>query len=257
VINQKLLDNLVQKLVYPLIIFAVIILLWQGISVCFSVNPAVLPSPLNILKSLVKNFYKQILPELIFTAKNILVGYLTALVVGFTFAAVCAQSQFLIRAISPIAVIFLLTPMMVLIPVFMVFLGFNPVIRIIVIVLQTSPIIFLNTLTGFTSITKDQKEFMAAYGCTRMQVFFKHTLFFSMPQIFSGMKLGTIISTIAAIGADFTMGKNGLGYRIKISSAMLRTDMVFATIFVAALLGIILFETISCIEQKVIVWKKK
>jgi NitT/TauT family transport system permease protein len=255
-INQKLLDKLIQKIIYPLLISSIIILVWQGVTSYFSVDPAVLPSPFNIGNVLVKGFRTQILPELLFTARTIVSAYIIAVFLGFTLAALCAQSWFLVRAVSPVAVIFLLTPMMVLIPVFMVFLGFNPVIRIIVVILQTSPIILLNTLSGFTSITREQKEFLAAHGCTKTQVFFKHTIFASMPQIFTGLKLGTIISTIAAIGADFTMGKIGLGYRIKISSAMVRVDMVFATIFVAVLFGIIFFELISFMEQKVIIWKK-
>jgi NitT/TauT family transport system permease protein len=247
----------IHKTVYPLLISVIIILVWQYITAYFSINPALLPSPFNVGSALVKSFRSQILPELLFTARTIVSGYIIAVFLGFTLAALCAQSWFLVRAVSPVAVIFLLTPMMVLIPVFMVFLGFNPVIRIIVVVLQTSPIILLNTLTGFTSITQEQKEFLSAHGCTKAQIFFKHTLFASMPQIFTGLKLGTIISTIAAIGADFTMGKSGLGYRIKISSAMVRVDMVFATILVAALFGIIFFELISYIEQKVVIWKKR
>jgi NitT/TauT family transport system permease protein len=254
--SKTLINKLIQKILYPFVISAVIILVWQWITDAFSIESTVLPNPINIWKAMTKNFNAQIFPDLVFTLKIIILGYLIAIFLGFGLAALCAQSRFLVRAVSPIAVIFLLTPMVILIPVFMVFLGFTPIVRILVVVLQTSPIILLNTLSGFTSITREQNEFLTAHGCTKSQIFFKHTLFSSIPQIFTGLKIGTIIATTAAIGADFTMGKIGLGYRIKISSAMVRVDMVFASIFVSALLGIVMFEIVSFMEQKVIVWKK-
>jgi NitT/TauT family transport system permease protein len=250
------LNETAKKIIYPLLLLAIIFILWQVAVLFLNIPPTVLPSPLSVFRALFKNFGSLILPELLFTFKNLITGYLIAIVLGFGLAAICSRSKILVRAVSPVAVMFLLTPMLVFIPIFMVLFGFSPIVRILVVILQTSPIILLNTMTGFTGIAPEQKELFAAHGCSKWQIFYKYTLFASMPQIFTGLKLGSIIATIAALGSDITMGKSGLGHRIKMSSAMVKVDMVFATIIVAALVGIIMFEAVSLIEKKVVVWKR-
>jgi len=242
---------------YPFLVFAAIIALWQLSVTVFRVPPTVLPSPLSVMTALIGNFKSAILPEMLFTLGVIVSGYAISVVVGFVMAAVCSQSRFLTRAVSPIAVMFLMTPMIIMIPILMVFFGFTTRIRVAVVVLQASPIILLNSLTGFTRAANQGRELLAAHGCSRLTGFFKFTVFRAMPEIFAGLKLGCIISVIAAIGADFTMGKVGLGYRIKMSSSVAAIDLVFATILVTALIGICMFSLIALLERKVVVWRQQ
>jgi ABC-type nitrate/sulfonate/bicarbonate transport system permease component len=248
-------DVRIKKLLYPLVLLIGLVALWQWCVVAFHLPQTALPMPAAVARALVLNFGSIILPELLFTLKIIGAGYAISVLSGFLFAAICSQSLWLARFVTPLAVMFMVTPTIILIPIFMVFLGFSPLVRVIVVALQCTPIIMLNTLAGFTAIEASQREMLSAHGCSRWQIFTKFTLFNAMPQIFTGLKLGCIISTIAALGADLAMGKIGLGYRIKISSSMVALDMVFATIIVAALVGIVMFELVCFIEKKVIVWK--
>jgi NitT/TauT family transport system permease protein len=244
-----------RTVLFPAALFAALVLLWEICVEAFGLPQTVLPSPVSVAEALAANFRSLIFPELVFTLKIIGAAYSISVLTGFLLAALCSQSRRLARSVVPIAVMFMVTPTIILIPIFMVFLGFSPAVRIIVVVLQCVPIIMLNTLTGFMSIEPHQQEMLAAHGCSRLQILTKFTLFNAMPQIFTGLKLGCVISTISALGADFAMGKEGLGYRIKMSSSMVALDMVFATIIVAALLGIVMFELVSVVEKKVIVWK--
>jgi NitT/TauT family transport system permease protein len=245
----------IRTLLFPIMLFVSLILLWEVCVLTFNLPQTILPSPISVVRALRINFRKLILPELLFTLKIIGAAYAISVLIGFTLAALCSQSRWLAKSAVPPAVMLMVTPTIILIPILMVFLGFSPIVRIIVVVLQCVPIIMLNTLTGFMSIEPQQREMLAAHGCSRWQILTKFTLFNAMPQIFTGLKLGCVISTISALGADFAMGKEGLGYRIKMSSSMVALDMVFATIIIAALVGIVLFEIVYIIERKVIVWR--
>jgi ABC-type nitrate/sulfonate/bicarbonate transport system permease component len=244
-----------KKFLYPMILSGCLVALWQWCVNFFQLPGTVMPGPLSVVRALRTNFGNIILPDLLFTLKIIAAGYAISILTGFLLAALCSQSKWLSRSIAPIAVMFMVMPTIILIPIFMVFLGFSPIVRVIVVSLQCAPIIMLNTLAGFTAMEPSHLEMLSAHGCSKWQIFTKYTFFNAMPRIFTGLKLGCIISIIAALGSDFAMGKTGLGYRIKISSSMVALDMVFATIIVAALLGIIMFEAVSFIEKRVIVWR--
>jgi NitT/TauT family transport system permease protein len=247
--------DLLKKILYPAILLAGLMVAWQACVVSFALPPTVLPAPFAVGSALVHNFKKIIMPDLFFTMKIIGTSYTISVVLGFALAAICSQSKVLTHTVTPLSVMFMVTPTLILIPIFMIFLGFRPIVRVIVVSLQCIPIITLNTLTGFTSISKSEREMLSAHGCSRWQIFTKFTVFKAMPQIFTGLKLACIISIIAALGADFAMGKIGLGYRVKVSSSMVALDMVFATILVAAILGITMFEIVSFAEKKIVTWK--
>jgi len=246
----------VKKAVYPIITFTIIITVWHIYVAAFHIPATVLPTPFAVMRALAVHWKSAILPELIFSLSIILSGYVISVSAGFILAAVCAQSKITARAVMPVAAMFLVTPMVVLIPILMVSFGFSPLIRVAVVAFQSTPIILLNTLTGFTRAEAVGHDLMAAYGCSRWRSFFKFTVYQAMPQIFAGLKLGCIISVISALSADFAMGKVGLGYRIKMSSALAAVDLVFATVLVSALVGIAMFEIVSLFERKFVVWRQ-
>ncbi|MDR1308520.1 MAG: ABC transporter permease subunit [Deltaproteobacteria bacterium] len=245
-----------KRVACPLALLSLAILAWQWSVTVFGLPPSVVPAPMAVARALRENFAAIILPDLLFTLRTVGGGYVISILAGFSLAALCAQSKWLTRSVTPVAVMFMVLPNIILIPIFMVFLGFSPLVRVIAVALQCAPIIALNTLAGFTDMEKSDRESLVAHGCSRWQIFRKYTLYKAMPQIFAGLKLGSIISIIVALGADFAMGKTGLGYRIKISSSMVALDMVFATIIVAALVGVAMFEIVSLVEKSVIVWKQ-
>jgi NitT/TauT family transport system permease protein len=96
---------------------------------------------------------------------------------------------------------------------------------------------------------------MAALGCGKWESFFRVTVPNALPQIFTGLKLGCILCTIAAMSADIFVGQGGLGYRISVSSAQSATDVAYAVIAVAAVIGVALYMLVSAVENAVVNWR--
>jgi ABC-type nitrate/sulfonate/bicarbonate transport system permease component len=111
-------------------------------------------------------------------------------------------------------------------------------------------------LSGFQTTENAKLELMRAMGASRLQTFIKVIFPNAMPQVFTGLKLGCIFSTIAAMSADLAAGKQGLGYRIQQYSSLIMTEMAFGTILIVALIGIVLFQIVLTIEKRVILWVK-
>jgi ABC-type nitrate/sulfonate/bicarbonate transport system permease component len=240
----------------PIILLVCLILLWEFFVMVSHISRTILPAPHAIFGAMKQNFIRDIFPHLLFTLRVILTGYIIAIPSGIVIAAVCSQFRLLIKAASPLIILLVVTPMITMVPLFMLWMGFDYKVRIIVVVLQATPIITLNTLSGFQTVENAKLELMRAMGSSRMQIFVKLLFPNAMPQVFTGLKLGCIFSTIAAMSADLAAGKQGLGYRIQQYSSLIMTEMAFGTILIVALIGIILFQIVLCIEKRVIIWIK-
>lgn len=245
----------IMSIIAPLTAVLIVLVIWEILVRAMNVSEKLIPAPSAIVQSLIKNFGDVIAPDLIISIKNILLGYLIAVPVGFVISAICSQFKIVTKAVTPFLIILMITPMSTLVPIFKLNLGVTPMLKVLVIVLQTAPVIALNSLAGFANPPKNNVDVLKAMGCGRWQIFFRVAVPHALPQVFTGLELGCILGTIASMGADMSVGQGGLGYRVSVYASFAATSSAFATIIIAAVVGVVLFEIVSTIEKFVVSWK--
>ena len=244
-----------KALLAPLAVLVIIIIALEiGLRV-FDVPSYVMPLPVNIFLGTIEQFHV-ILPDMLFTIKMILIGYIVAVPTGILLAAVFSQIDLVVKATRPLIICLTITPMITLIPLMTLWMGTDPNLRVIIVIIQAVPIICLNTLNGFTTVEQEKLELARSVGANKLQTFVYVTFMNAMPQVFTGVKLGCIFSTIGAIGADFVGGIKGMGTRIQFYTGMNATAVSYGCILLVALIGLILYYTVEAIERRVIIWKK-
>lgn len=253
-INKKRFEWI--NIIAPLI---VLIIIYGGLEIIIRVagiNRIVLPTPTAIIIKMSEAFVQDIWPHFIYNFKVIFLGFLCAVTLGMLLAAICSQFKILVKAISPYVILLVVTPMITLIPLMQLWLGSDPNIRILVVVIACTPIIMLNTLTGFTNVETAKLELARSMGASKLQTFTKIIFPNAMPQVFTGVKLGCIFSTIASVTADFIFGMQGLGFKVQQATKYVMTEVVYGSIILIAIIGFVLYKIVGMIEKRVIIWKK-
>ena len=239
----------------PLVVLAVIFVVCEWLAQTGRVSEYILPAPSKIVTGVIQKSPDDIAPHFFLTMRVMLIGFVSATVLGMVIAAIISQSSMLTNAITPLIIFMVITPMITLIPLLTLWLGYDPMQRVYVVIIQATPIITLNTLNGFTNLSIDKQELSKSVGCTRWQRFFKVTFMNAMPQVFTGIKLGCINATIGALSADTVSGNIGMGFKIKQYIKYNNIDMAYGCIILVALLGLITYNIIEHIEHKVVVWQ--
>ena len=240
----------------PVIAVIILLIVWEAIARIFQIPEKLLPAPTAILGALADNFADVIVKDLGISAKNIALGYVLAVPIGFIVAALAAQFKLVVRAITPVLIILMVTPMATLVPIFQADDGAPiPRSKLSSSFCRWPRLWRLTALRALPIRQKNNVDVMKVMGCGRWRTFFKVNVPNAMPHVFTGLKLGCILGTIASMVADMTVGQGGLGYRIKIYASFASTASAFATILVAAVVGVALFQIVNVIERKVIVWK--
>lgn len=240
----------------PLVVFVILFGGWEIIVYAFQIPRQVLPAPSAIMGAMIKNFVSDIFQHFLITLYVITIGFIVGVPVGIALAALLSQFKIIEKAFSPYVILLVTTPLITLVPLFMIWLGFGANVRVLVVILQTIPIVILNSITGFNSVDNSKLELANSMGATRTQTFFKVIFPNALPHVFTGIKLGAIFATISAIGAEFSGAKSGLGNRVMYFSKFIETELAFSCILLIAVIGITLFLTISRVERKVINWRR-
>lgn len=244
-----------RKVLAPIIAVVIVIVFCELVSRIFHISERLFPAPSAVFSSLAENFGSVIAADLIISLQNIFLGYIIAVPIGFVIAALCSQVKLISRAVTPLLIILMITPMSTLVPIFKLNIGTGSSIKILVIVLQVVPVIALNSLDGFSNPPEQNVKVLKAMGCGRWSIFFRVVFPNAFPQVFTGMELGCILGTISSMSADMAVGQGGLGYRVSVYASFAATSSAFATILVAALVGLLFFEIIQTIQKFVMTWK--
>lgn len=238
----------------PLIGLFIIVAIWELSVLIFDIPRTVFPSFTAIIIQTAKNFAVNIWSHFLVTFRTALLGMLISVPLGILLASVFSQFKTLNYGFTPIALTLAVTPMITLVPLFMLWLGFDYQPRFIVIVVATTPIIVLNTLTGFQEVPEKYRELMRGYGASKFTTFRKVIFPHALPHVFNGVKLGCIFATTASTSVEMAAGNPGLGYRVTYFASQIQTELVFGSILCIALIGLGLYTLASIIEKRVVHW---
>jgi NitT/TauT family transport system permease protein len=165
-----------------------------------------------------------------------------------------AFSTFLRQTIYPFFVSLEMTPKIAFAPLFISWLGFGLLPKVIIVFLVCFFPIVLNAILAFGSLSEELERFLRATGANAWRAFVKVRLPAALPQCFVGFKYAAINATVGATIAEFIGSDQGLGFYIQIVTGNMRPDLAFAGIFLLTLLGLALFGVVTLVERLVIPW---
>ena len=243
------------NLVIPVLFGAAIIALWEGITRGLGVPTVILPPPsmiweriTNSIPTLWADFQQTYL-------KAVISGYIMGCGLGFITAILVDRSPFWKAGIMPIGNLVAALPIIGIAPIMVMWFGFDWQSKAAVVVVMTFFPMLINTVMGLNQANAMERDLMQTYASSKSQALLKLRLPTAMPFIFNALKINSTLALIGAIVAEF-FGTPivGMGFRISAEIGRLNVDMVWATIFVAAVAGSLSYGAIALIERSVTFW---
>ena len=220
----------------------------------FGVPQYVLPTPSQIVTALFTE-WKFIWPHLLVTLYELLVGFAIGASIGFVLAAVITQFPFVEKIVTPYILLLVTTPMLALVPLLILKLGFGSEPRIIAVALASGPMVMINSATGFRRVDLAKIALARSFGASTFQIFTKIRIPMAMPMIIVGLMVGSIFGLLTTVGAEMVGGAEGLGNRLTYYSALIRMPQFFAVILILAIIGISIYVLFYWIGKKWASWE--
>nr|WP_306265789.1 ABC transporter permease [Pararhizobium sp. IMCC3301] len=232
-----------------------LLLLWEMIVVGAGIPFVLLPPPSQIglriaesLPVLWADFQQTFL-------LGVVPGYIIGCGAGFLVAVLVDRVPFLQRGLLPVGNMASALPIIGVAPIMVMWFGFGPASKIAVVVIMIFFPMLVNCVAGFASAGSMEKDLMRTYAASYGQTLLKLRLPNAMPFIFNALKINSTLALIGAIVAEFFGSPTvGMGFRISTEFGRLNTDLVWATIAVAALAGSTFYGLIALVERRITFW---
>ena len=230
----------------PLIPFVVLILALEALVGAGWIKDYLIPPPSAVWSSLVSD-RAELGVGLSETALAAAVGLALSFVVGTGLAILLSASGFMRRAFYPYAIFFQTVPIISIAPLLVIWFGFGrPTVIASAFIVSIFPII-ASTLLGLQSTEPALVDLFRLYQASRADHLLKLRIPSALPQIFSGLRIGSGLAVIGAIVGEFIAG-GGLGAVVDAARTQQRVDRVFAAVLISSFLGLAMVGIVNLVS---------
>jgi NitT/TauT family transport system permease protein len=241
--------SVARRWVPPLLVFVLFIGVWSLLATTvYGDENYLLPRPWDVASAAWES-RAELWSATLITLGEAAAGFGLAIVVGMAFAVLMSQSKLLEHSLYPYAVMLQTVPIVAVAPVIVLWFGYNQKSVIVVAFMIAVFPILNNTLLGLLSTDRNHLDLFRMHDAGRLTAFRKLRLPNAIPNVFAGLRISAGLSVIGAIVGEFIIGsggsEGGLGVKVIYAQGKLDTNLLFAEVFAATLLGFMFFVIVS------------
>ena len=234
------------------ITFLIAALLWQLVAIS---NPYVIPTIDAVWTSLtgeVGMYWSNFLV----TLQEVVVGATAGILAGFLLALIMAEFQIIERAVMPLVVVVMVTPIVAIAPALVVAFGFGMTPKYIVTALVVFFPMLVNSLAGLRDVDERALDVMRTVHASRWEIFRDLRLPGCMPYVFAGLRIALPLAIVGAAVAEFVAAgqQAGLGSLVTIAAAQANLPVTWASIALLCVMGVALISILAMVRKRVLWW---
>ena len=238
----------------PVIVIAVLLVIWQ-LACAFELVPGyMLPSPIEVVKAFISDF-----PLLMSHAKvtilEAVLGLVIGVLLGFGCAALMDSFPLVKKGLYPILVLTQTIPPVAIAPLLILWFSYGIAPKVILVVLVAFFPMAVGLLEGFQSVDEDMIRLLKSMDASRWQIFWHVKFPAALGEFFSGLKIAVAYSIVGAVIAEWLGGFSGLGVYMTRVKKSLSYDKMFAVILFVSAISLILMALVKYIQYKAMPWE--
>ena len=238
----------------PLLIAVGLILIWQLFVSLTGVEHFILPSPARVASALSDRF-NLILEHAWITLGEILLGLILGTLLGTISALFMGYFRTARQWLMPVLVISQAVPVFALAPILVLWLGYGIGSKV---AMATLIIYFPVTAAFFDGLRRTELghlELAQTMGASRWTILRYIGLPAALPSFASGMRVATAVAPIGAIVGEWVGSSGGLGFLMLHANARLQIDVMFAALFVLAVMAVVIYFSMDALLRRMVRWQ--
>lgn len=214
--------------------------LWQAIVWITAPPSFILPSPLKVAETM-WTFRSLIAENALITIYEIGLGLLIGVALGVATAVQLAMSPTARALMRPLLVFMQSVPVFALAPLLTLWLGYGLTSKVLMAVLI---IYFPVTSAFFDGLMRTPQGWLdmaRIMGGSNWSIMRRIRIPAALPSLGSGLRLAAVYAPFGAVIGEWVGASKGLGYLMLYANGRAKTDLMFASFIVLALIAVALF----------------
>ncbi len=237
------------RFTYPVSAAVLGLMLWQSVVWITGVPHFILPSPVQVGQAALDNRVL-IMGHAFVTASEVILGLIIGAALGGLTAIQLAMSPHLARLVLPLLVFTQAVPVFALAPILTLWFGYGMASKIVMAVLIIYFPVTSAFYDGLMRVNSAILDLAKTMGASNAQTMRRIKIPHALPALASGLKLAAVYAPIGAVIGEWVGASQGLGYLMLLANGRAKTDLMFASLLVLALLTVVLHWVVSAMADR-------
>jgi taurine transport system permease protein len=245
-----------QRVMITVANFAVFFLAWEMAPVVFDLPPLFLPRFSEVLAEIPRMQEQGILIDNVWISLRVyLTGMAFAVVVSIPLGLLLGAIKTLDRVVSPYLWVIYTTPLIILMPLILLWVGINDTARVLLVFISAVPAIVVVVMEGVKTVDNSLLQAARSFGAGKARLF-THVIFPStIPFIGTGVKMGVSRGLIGLFVGELFTSADGIGYIIELASKVFNTARVYALLVMFVIFSVAMVGLSQYVEKKLSAWR--
>lgn len=240
--------------VRPLIILAGLLAAWQLLVVISGAPPFILPAPTAVAKALAAG-WEELAVHAAVTLTEIIAGLVIGIGLGAVWALVMGYFAPARRWLLPVLVVSQAVPVFAIAPLLVLWFGYGMGSKVVMAVLI---IFFPVTAALFDGLRRTEPgmlDLARTMNASRGAILRHIRIPAALPAFASGVRVATAVAPIGAIVGEWVGSASGLGYLMLHANGRMQVDVMFAALFVLAVMAVTLYFAVDTMLRRWLPWQ--
>ncbi|HEV2249576.1 MAG TPA: ABC transporter permease [Candidatus Limnocylindria bacterium] len=218
-------------------------------------NPILISTPTAVAAELVDlGRNGQIWLALGASLEEMVIGMAVGLTVGIGLGVLMGRYTIVARVLFPYVNFFNATPLVVIIPLVIIWVGITTQARLLFVFLITLWPVLLNTAAGIRNVDRGYLDVGVAFGLGERDVLRKISLPAATPFILAGVRISAGLAIIGMIVSEMEISFVGLGFLLVSFGNSFETAKLLAVVIVTSLLGVLNVTILKAVQSRWFPW---
>lgn len=244
------------KKTIPIFVIGVLVLFFEALVRIFKIPMYILPAPSRVVHTLIKEL-PVLSTHIGITVLEAVLGILISLIFALVLGIVMDLFPAVRHGIYPLLVITQTVPMIVLAPIFIIYMGFGIAPKILTVVLMCFFPIAISFSDGLSQVEQDYVHLVRSYGAGWLMSYRLVKIPAALPSLLSGLKVAATYSISGAVVGEWIGAQKGLGYYLLRVKNGYMLDKVFACVLVIIFLSLCMNGMIHLFQRLAMPYVRK
>jgi NitT/TauT family transport system permease protein len=195
---------------------------------------------------------QQLVRHTAITLYSVVAGFALGSLFGMWIGYLLGMSPTAEIVLSPYILALQIAPKVAFAPLFILWFGYTIFPKILVAILIVFFPVLINVLSAVRAVDPAMINLARTFNATRWQIFRKIEFPASMGSLFAGLRIGSTLAVIGVTVGELVGGNRGLGFLLVTGEGQGNAALVFLTIILLTLIGIIAYCAVILVERRVL-----
>ena len=188
---------------------------------------------------------------------RVFLGLVAGIIVGVPLGLFMGLNRFAKGFFDPLIELYRPVPPLAWAPLVISVLGIDNLGKVFLLFMVSLSIMIISARAGASGTQLSKIHAAHSLGASRWQIL-RHVIFpNSLPEILTGIRVATGMCWGTLVAAEFLAGTTGIGFVENVAKKYFQYEVIWITIFIMGMLGLIFDITIRKIIDKTIPWRGK